>query len=389
MKENLAINGGDPVTTMPPLKNTIGAEELDAISRVVRSGVLSSFRGGNNVHSFENAFADYVGAQYAIATTSGTSALHASVAALDLSPTDEVLVPALTFVSTASVVLQEGARVVFVDIDDTLCMSAEDLGRKITPNSRAIIPVHLYGQPADMSAIMSIAKAHDLLVIEDACQSHGAELDSRKTGSLGDIGCFSFFQTKNMTCGEGGMITTSSSSLYEKIRLKREHGSPHESSTWYNYKTLGYNYNLTEIQAAIGEVQLAKLDKMNLARQANAMHYDNYLSDLPLELPSARLGVKHVRHNYPVLLPENLASKRKFIVDALKAEGIPCDIAYPCPLYNTKLFDGPNFNRDCPYADNKSQRLVTLFTDSTIDEELIQLTQCAFYKIFTYLESLS
>jgi len=387
MKEmKLAIHGGRPVTIMPPIKNSIGKEELAAVNEVINSHVLSGFRGGSKVREFEAAFANYVGTKYAIATTSGTTALHASVAALSLMPDDEVLVPSLTFVSTASVILQENAKVVFVDVDETFCMDVDDLAKKITSHSKAIIPVHLYGQPANMEAINQLAKKHSLVVIEDACQSHGAELAGRKTGSLGDIGCFSFFQTKNMTCGEGGMITTSDEALYTKLCLRREHGSPRNSSTWYNYEVLGYNYNMTEMQGAIGKVQLSKLDKMNQGRIANAGFYDTYLSGLRLDLPILRHNSVHVRHNYPVLIPPEYREQRQFILEALQAEGIPCDTAYPTVLYKTNLFIEHNITGNCPVAEDKSSRLITLFTDIAINEDMIKHTRTAFQKIFAYLE---
>lgn len=384
--EQLALHGGTPIMAMPPLISTVGAEESDAVKRMIDdTGVISAFRGGTTVREFEKSFAAYVGAKYAIATTSGTTALHASIAALELKPGDEVLVPALTFVSTASVVLQEFATVVFVDITEDYCMDPTDLASKITERSKAIMPVHLYGQPADMDEINKIAKQNGLIVIEDACQSHGAELNGKKTGALGDIGCFSFFQTKNMTTGEGGMITTSDEELYKKLRLRREHGSPADSSTWYNYATLGYNYNMTEMQAAIGVVQLKKLDAMNSTRVVNAKNYDKHLSGLPLTLPLVRDGVKHARHNYPVLLPAHLAPQRDFFVEALRAEGVPVDVAYPKALYETTLFVDRGITGKCPVAENVTSRLFTLFTDVSIDEQTIRQTKKAIIKVLSYM----
>jgi dTDP-4-amino-4,6-dideoxygalactose transaminase len=383
----LAIHGGTPVTTMGDLTFNIGEEESNAVKKLIDStGILSSFRGGKTVHEFEEAFALYVGAKYAIATTSGTTALHTSVAALGLAPDDEVLVPAMTFVSTASVVVQEGASVVFVDVDDTYCMDPVDLESKITSHTKAIIPVHLYGQPAKMDEINDIAKKHGLIVIEDACQSHGALYNSKKTGSLGDIGCFSFYQTKNMTCGEGGMITTSDEGLYKKLRLRREHGSPSDSSTWYNYTVLGYNYNMTEMQAAVGLVQLRKLDAMNQGRVAIAALYDEHLKGLELTLPKARDEIVHVRHNYPVLLPARFTSERDFFVSALRAEGIPVDVAYPKALYDTELFINLGISGDCPKVEEYVYRLVTLFTDGSITEQSVIHTATAIKKILAYLE---
>jgi len=387
-KVKLALHGGPVTMAMPPLLSSVGQDESNAVKNMIdETGIMSAFRGGPSVREFESRFAEYVGTKYAIATTSGTTALHASVAALDLKPGDEVLVPALTFVSTASVVLQENATVVFVDVGEDYCMDPKDLEAKITPHAKAIIPVHLYGQPADMTSIMNIAKKHDLVVIEDACQSHGAQLGEKKTGSLGDIGCFSFFQTKNMTTGEGGMITTSDDTLYEKLRLMREHGSPSNSSTWYNYATLGFNYNMTEMQGAVGIVQLRKLDSMNAGRIKNARYYDEYLSGLNLTLPLEKKGVTHVRHNYPVLLPKEMAAKRDFFVEALRAEGVPVDVAYPKAMYDTQLFIDRGITGECPHVEDITSRLFTLFTDLSINEDTIKTTRLAIEKVLTFLES--
>lgn len=386
-KNELALYGGTPVTKPIPRKSSIGSEELAAAETVVKNGVLSGFRGGASVRAFEQAFAEYVGTKYAVATTSGTTALHASVASLGLKKGDEVLVPALTFVSTASVALQEGLTVVFVDIDDDYCMDVQDLKSKITEKSKAIIPVHLYGRPAQMEEIISIAKEHNLVVIEDACQAHGAEYEGKKAGNLGDIGCFSFFETKNMTCGEGGMVTTSDDELYRQICLRREHGSPRNTNTWYAYNVLGYNYNMTEVQGAIGKVQLGKLDAMNRGRVDNAQLYYKYLADLELTLPPEPKRSTNVYHNFPVLLPEKYREKRDLFIKAMQAEGIPIDVAYPCTLYQTKLFIDAGITGDCPRAEDISSRLFTLFTDNAIDEKVIIDTVEAIKKVFTYFEN--
>lgn len=386
MSGKLAIHGGKPIRGMPPIKSPIGQEELAAAARVISNGVLSNFRGGAEVRNFEKAFAQYIGSKYAVATTSGTTALHACIAALPLNHEDEVLVPALTFASTASVVIQEGAKVVFVDIDDTFCMDIQDLKAKISPKSKAIIPVHLYGQAANMEAINALAAEHGLVVIEDACQSHGAKFNNSRTGNLGKAGCFSFFQTKNMTTGEGGMITTSDEDFYKELCLRREHGSPRDSVTWYNYVELGYNYNMTELQGAIGLVQLKKLDKMNQQRINNANLYLKYLADTNLDLPKTAKNNTHVWHNFPVLLPVKYRKSRNFVLSALKAEGIPCDVAYPKPLYETDFFIKRNIGGNCPSAEEKSSRLITLFTDLSVDESLIIDTKVAFNKILNFLE---
>jgi perosamine synthetase len=383
----LAIHGGTPVfrrnITLP---SVIQDAERDAIKKVIDHGLLSAFRGGPEVKKFEQEFAKFIGVKYAVATTSGTTALHTSLASFDLKEGDEVLVPAVTFVSTASVALQEKLNVRFVDIDKYYCMDSIDLESKITSRSRAIIPVHLYGQPANMHKILRIASRYNLAIIEDACQSHGARLGNVYTGALGDIGCFSFYQTKNMTTGEGGMITTNSKKMYDQVLLRREHGSPRSSKTWYNYIKLGYNYNMTELQGAIGRAQLQKLNELNRGRIRNAELYDDALNDTELDLPKLRKGVIHVRHSYPVLLPKRYASKRDFFVKALQAEGIPVDVAYPSPLYATPLFSDQKNTARCPRSDDITSRLFTLFTDCAITPEIILATKEAIKKVMKYLD---
>lgn len=384
----LAIYGGEKVFKKEcTMNNKFGQEEKEALIRVVEHGSLSMFRGGPEVKGFEQEFADYAGVKYSAAATSGTASLHISLASLNLPKGSEVAVPALTFVSTASVVLQENLKPVFIDIDEHYCMDIKDLESKVNPNMKAVIPVHLYGHPADMDEINRIAKANNMFVIEDACQSHGAVYNGKKTGSLGDIGCFSFFETKNMTCGEGGMITSNQEQLINQIYLTKEHGSPRNSDTWYAYNRLGYNYNMTEMQGAIGRVQLKKLDANNDIRIHNAELYRKYLSPLGVEIAKDADNVKNVCHNMPILLPEQYADRRDFFVKAIREEGVPVDIAYPAPLYKTKLFTdlgyGDMFLKN---VENMTKRMFTLFTDSSINEEIIKNSGIAIEKVLTYMK---
>lgn len=383
----LAILGGRPTRSKKTWKkNQYGERELKAVQRVIKSGKLSEFRGGKEVQKFEKEFAKYIGTKYTVATSSGTAALHASIAALSLEKGNEVLIPALTFVSTASVLLQERLKPVFVDVDDTFCLDPKDLEKKISKKAKAIIPVHLYGQPTNMNQIKKIAQSKRLYVIEDACQAHGAKFGKKKVGAIGDLGCFSFFQTKNMSCGEGGMITTSNKQLYLAARLKREHGSPADSKSWYSYSTLGYNYNMTEVQAAIGRVQLKRLDIFNKQRVINAKKYLDALSEFDFQCVKNKTGRYCVYHNFTLLLPGYLKGKRGFFVNALRAEGIPVGIAYPYPLYNTKLFQNLNIEGDCPKAEDVSSRLFNLPTDPTLDQSLIEDTRKAIIKVIDYLK---
>lgn len=384
----LALLGGKPIRTKSKWKSSpFGIEELKAVRRVIESGLLSKFRGGPEVKKFEQEFASYIDTQYAIATTSGTTALHTALSVLSLKEGSEVIVPALTFVSTASVVLQERLKPVFVDVDKTFCLDPKDLEKKITKKTKAIIPAHIYGHPSNMALITKIARCGDLFIIEDACQAHGAAVGNKKVGSIGNFGCFSFFQTKNMSCGEGGMVTTSDKSLYKAARLKREHGSPLDSPSWYFYQTLGYNYNMTEFQAAVGREQLRKLDQFNRRRIINAKKYIKVLENKGLSFIETRPGYKNVFHNLPVLLPLSLRKKRDFFVEALQAEGIPVGVAYPCPLYKTRLFIKAGVEANCPRAEEVASRIFNLFTDPTIDPSLINDTQKAIEKIFTFLKS--
>jgi len=383
----LAIFGGSPVRTKFSWQdNKYGKSEISAVLNVIKSGQISEFRGGPQVRDFEREYATYTDTRFAIATTSGTTALHAAISSLGLKKGNEVIVPAITFVSTASVLLQEQLKPIFADVDDTFCINPNDVEKKITKSTKAIIPVHLYGHPADMPSLKKLAKKYDLFLIEDAAQAHGAKIREKKVGSLGNIGCFSFFHTKNMSTGEGGMITTSDEKLYRKARLRREHGSPSNSPSWYSYKVLGYNYNMTEIQAAIGRVQLKKLDKMNKKRRVISDKYKNALKDMNFEWVKDKSNYYNVYHNFTILIPAKYRYKRDFIVDALHKEGIPVGIAYPSPLYRTDIFK--RYTSSCPKSEDITSRLINLFTNPTLDLSLIRDIKNAFEKIFNHLNKI-
>jgi len=385
-KNKLAIFGGEPIRKEPFVwKSSIGEEEKKAVIEVLESGRLSVFRGGNKVRKFERKFSDYCNSNYGIATTSGTTALHTAVSSLGIGPEDEVIVPSLTFVSTASIILQQGARPVFADIDkESYCMSAEDLESKITKKTKAIIPVHIFGHPAEMNKILSIARKHSLYIIEDAAQAHGAEYKGKKVGSFGDCGCFSFFQTKNMTCGEGGMVLSNDLGLYQELRLRREHGSPENQKTWYVYDILGFNYNMTELQAAIGIVQLEKLDYFNKRRRENAKFYFKKLKKTSLVLPQIKKDIYHVFHNFPVLLPKEISEVRDNFILAVKAEGVPIDVCYPSPLYKSKIFNELNGGVFCPNTEDISSRIITLFTDPCLTKKDLKDISDAVMKVSEY-----
>jgi perosamine synthetase len=382
--QDLAINGGSPVRTIKDKRQyTIGEEEKAMVMKVMENGILSAFRGGEFVREFENKFSDFCGCKYGIATTSGTTALHTAVSALGLKPGDEVIVPAYTFVSTASVVIQENATPVFADIDESFNLDMADVKRKITPKTKAVIVVHLFGNPANMEELMKVARDKSLVVIEDCAQAHGAILNNKKAGSFGDFGCFSFFQTKNMTCGEGGMVITNDSVLYSKAKRKREHGSLDiPGGSWYNYEELGYNYNMTEMQAAVGLAQLDKLPRFNEKRIENGKRYRKLLADTNLLFIKDN-GV-NVYHNFPILIPAELSPKRDEIVSAIRAEGVWVDVCYPKALYQTNLFINMGIKGDCPMTENVASRMITAFTDPLVSKDYIEDTCKAIKKCISY-----
>jgi len=311
---------------------SIGKEEIEAATEVLRDGILTDKSGsGPRVLRFEKEFAKYVGTKYAVAVNSGTAALHASLLVSEIGREDEVILPSFTFSATAEAVLLAGARPVFIDIDPkTYCLRVENIESKISTRTSAIIPVHLYGFPADMRPIMELAQEHGLTVIEDAAQAHGAEYQGKRVGSIGDMACFSFYGVKNMTTGEGGMVTTNDGELAEKLRTVRVHGE--ERPYWVS--RLGHNYRMTEISAAIGTAQLKKLPIFLEKRRRNSDYLSNGLKDLKqLELPGEPEGGKHAWHLYTVRLRGSNAGKRNKVVARLRAKNIWASVYYETPVH--------------------------------------------------------
>ncbi len=343
-------------------------EEVEAVSQVIRSLRITQLTS-NVVKEFEEAFADYVGAKEAIALNSGTASLQTALAALGVGPGDEVIVPAFTFIGTVGPVMQQHATPVFADIDpETFCLSVEDVARKITPKTKAIMPVDLFGHPADLDPIRELAEKHGLAMVEDACQSHGAKYKDVRLGSLAKVTCFSFQETKNMTTGEGGMITTDDPKLAAVCRQIRHQGE----ETWGVIRRVGYNYRMTALQAAIGKVQLKKLDKFNDIRRQNAAVYTEALSNLELQLPVEKPYAWSVFHVYSVLIPTRLASQRDEIVNALLKKRVPAAVAYPSPLYTSPVFEHLTGPFDCPVAEDVSSRVITLPTAQSISKPIAE-----------------
>src|SRR3990172_6954688 len=306
---------------IPIAKPLIGEEEINAVTEVLRSGTIAE---GQKVKDFEAEFAEYVGTSYAVAVNSGTAALHVALLAHNIGPGDEVITTPFSFVATSNSVLFTGARPVFADIDEkTFNIDPESIIEKVTSKTKAIIPVHLYGQAVDMKKIMEIAEDNDLVVIEDACQAHGATYEGKNVGSFG-TGTFSFYPTKNMTTGEGGMITTDDKNVAERAKMIRSHGS----KVRYFHEMLWYNLRMTDIAAAIGLIQLGKLDDFNEARIRNAGYLNEKLNKIPgLRLPYIDKRCGHVFHQYTVRVNSSTIS-RDAVVSFLSKKEIKTGIYY-------------------------------------------------------------
>jgi len=307
----------------------MGDEEKAAVMAVMESGQLAQ---GSVVAEFEDAFAHYCGARHGIATSNGTTALHLAVLAHQIGQGDEVITAPFTFIASSNSVLYAGARPVFVDIDpDSYNIDVDQIEAAITPRTRAIMPIHLFGNPADMPRITAIADKYGLSIIEDAAQAHGAAIDGKRAGSWG-TGCFSFYPTKNITTGEGGMITTGDDCVADRAKLARSHGM----RVRYFHESLGYNFRMTNIHAAIGMAQLPKLEGFNERRIANATYLSAHLPQDKVRVPQVRPGTRHVFHQYTVRVLPPL--DRDAVRSRLAELGVGTEVYYPVPVHRQQLY---------------------------------------------------
>jgi dTDP-4-amino-4,6-dideoxygalactose transaminase len=333
--------------------------EIDAaISTVIEK---CQFIGGEIVSDFENEFATYNRAKYCIGCANGTDALEIALHALDLQQGDEVLVPSITWISTAGAVRNMGGIPVFVDVDDNSLIDLDDVKTKTTAKTKGIIPVHLFGLPVDMNALLSIANKHKLFIIEDCAQAHGAEINGQKVGTFGDIGTFSFYPGKNLGAfGDAGGLITNSDELDEKCRMIRNHGQKKK----FEFLSVGRNSRLDTLQAAILSVKLKHLDNWTTKRIEVAAKYKSLLSDLPLTLPPVSTGLKHVYHLF-VIQSENRNKLKKY----LEEKGIQTAIHYPAALPSTDTFSD-NSSNTFSQAEHFTKRCLSIpiFPEITDDE---------------------
>jgi dTDP-4-amino-4,6-dideoxygalactose transaminase len=334
---------------IPIARPDLGAEEIAAVTEVIESGMLAQ---GRKVKELEDAWAAFVGVKHAIAMGNGTQALMAIFAGIGLEPGDEVITVSHTFAATANSILYTGATPVFIDIEpDTYLIDAKKIEAAITPRTRAICPVHLFGLVADMDMIRAIADRHGLIVVEDACQAHGATFRGRPAGSFGH-GAFSLYATKNMTTAEGGFVTTNDDRLADWLRLYRNQGM----RARYEFEMLGYNFRMTDLAAAIGIAQFEKLERNTARRQAIARRYDDAFADLPVGLPVTPDGRVHVFHQYTV----EVGAGRDAIVAELREAGVGADIYYPIPVHRQEYIMERGLHADLPVTDAAAARTLAL-----------------------------
>ncbi|UCF16532.1 MAG: DegT/DnrJ/EryC1/StrS family aminotransferase [Phycisphaerales bacterium] len=339
----------------------ISEQIRDAVDRVLRSGW---FILGAESEAFEKEFADYVGAGYGIAVGSGSDALYLALRALGISEGDEVITVSHTFISTVDAIVRNRARPVFVDIDvETYCMSESQIESGITDRTRAILPVHLYGHPAQMDEITAIAEKYDLAVVEDACQAHGAEYKDRKVGCIGTAGCFSFYPSKNLGAyGDGGMIVTNSEALAEKLKLLRNYGQAKK----YYHDLVGVNSRLDEVQAAILRVKLKHLSEWNETRRQLASIYNELLATTAVIRPVEKDYAKHAYHQYVIR-----SDHRDLLQRHLEKNQIQTLIHYPIGVHRQKAYENLTADAPLPVSEEICDQILSLPLYPTLSEDQV------------------
>ncbi|UCC98544.1 MAG: DegT/DnrJ/EryC1/StrS family aminotransferase [Phycisphaerales bacterium] len=339
--------------------NEISQEVRQAVHKVLTSGwyVL-----GEELERFEQEFSSYIGARYGVGVNSGSDALLLALKVLGIGPGDEVLTVSHTFISTVDSIIRNGARPVFVDIDpDTFCIDPAEIENRITEKTKAILPVHLYGHPADMTQIGAIARKHNLFIIEDACQAHGAECDERRVGAIGHVGCFSFYPVKNLGAyGDGGIVVTNDGTLAEKLIRSRNYGQPEKNVHTF----IGINSRLDEIQAAALRVKLKFLDRWNMRRRQIAEQYDVHLSHTGIITPIEKKYARHVYHQYVIK-----CRQRDALQNFLFQREIDTQIHYPVPVHKQRAYQDLGFDTYLPVTERVCGEILSLPVHPWLSEQ--------------------
>lgn len=353
---------------IPVCEPKLGEKELENVIDCIKTNWISS--KGKYITEFEEKFSRYCGTKYGIATSNGTTALHLALASAGIKPEDEVIIPDFTMIATANSVTYTGAKLTLVDSEPEYWnINPNKIEEKITPQTKAIMVMHTYGHPCDMDPILDVAKAHDLLVIEDAAEAHGAEYKGKRTGGIGDMGCFSFYANKIITTGEGGMVVTNNEELAERARMLRDQAFEKGKRFWH--QQLGFNYRLTNLQAAVGTAQFEHIDEFVEIRRRNAFYYNSLLEKVEgITLPPEAKWAKNVYWMYTILIEKNFGLSRDDLMVRLKEKGVDSRRAfYPIhaqPLY-TEQFTGQKF----PVAGQLSDKGVYLPSGNTLTKEQI------------------
>jgi len=358
---------------MVDLKTQYHAMRSEIDAAVLGAIESTQFILGPNVTAFEQETAAYLGVPYTVAVASGTDALHLAILAAGIGPGDEVITTPFTFIATAEAICYAGATPVYVDIDPaTFNIDPALIEAAITPRTKAVIPVHIFGQPADLTSIAAICQRHNLLLIEDCAQSFGAGINGRMTGSIGMLGCFSFFPSKNLGCyGDGGLISCATAELAEQVKVLRNHGS----RVRYHHHIIGYNSRLDDIQAAILRVKLKQIDQFNAGRRRVAQLYAELLSDVVTVPHEDKLGV-HVYHQYTLL-----TDQRDLIMAALAEQKIASAVYYPIPLHKQDVFAEDCKGLSLPVAEEVSARCMSLPVYPEMPEESVRRVAVAIKEV--------
>jgi perosamine synthetase len=352
---------------IPISKPLIGDAEKRAVMEVLESGILAQ---GPRTAELENEFQRVCGVSHAVATSSGTTALHTALLAHGIGPGDEVITTPFTFIASVNSILFTGARPVLVDIEeDTFNLNPNLVASAVTAHTKAVMPVHLYGYPCDMNPIMEVARLHRLAVIEDAAQAIGADYEGRPIGSFG-AGCFSLYATKNVMSGEGGMITTDDEAFGERCRMIRNHGSRRR----YYHETLGFNFRMTDLHAAIGVVQIGRLGEFTAKRRANAAYLNEHINNPRVITPKVKPGYGHVWHQYTIRIPsrdgDNTGAARDRASQQLTEMGVGTGIFYPIPAHKQEHLRSLGLDKvSLPVAERLALEVISLPVHPQLSED--------------------